>query len=68
MKSCNTEGSSYSSCLFSYSLHPQEAVKKPKVTVSPRHMIVHPGDTVSFTLDVERVAGGDFCLSGVRLH
>jgi len=43
---------------------PQNEVKKPKVTVSPRHMIVHPGDTVTFTVDVERVVGGTFVCQG----
>ena len=42
----------------------QEEAKKPKVTVTPRHMIVHPGDTVTFTVDVERVVGGTFVCEG----
>lgn len=42
----------------------QEEVKKPNVTVSPRHMIVHPGDTVTFTVEVERVVGGTFVCEG----
>ena len=37
---------------------PQEQPKTPKVTINPRHMIVHPGDTISFTVDVERISGG----------
>ena len=43
---------------------PQEQPKTPRVTVSPRHMIVHPGDTVSFTVEVERISGGTLVCSG----
>jgi hypothetical protein len=42
----------------------QEEPKKPKVTVTPRHMIVHPGDAVSFTVEVERVSGGTLVCEG----
>lgn len=45
-------------------LTPQDTSKVPKVTVTPRHMIVHPGDTVSFTVDIERVTGGTLVCQG----
>lgn len=45
-------------------LFPQDQPKKPKVTVNPRHMIVHPGDTVTFTVEVERVTGGTLVCEG----
>lgn len=45
-------------------LFPQDQPKKPKVTVNPRHMIVHPGDTVTFTVEVERVSGGTLVCEG----
>ncbi len=50
--------------LSSMPLYPQEAPKKPKVTVTPPHMIVHPGDTVSFTVEVERTTGGVLVCEG----
>ncbi len=43
---------------------PQEQPKAPRVTVTPRHKIVHPGDTVSFTVEVERVSGGTTVCEG----
>ncbi|MBU7024151.1 MAG: tetratricopeptide repeat protein [Theionarchaea archaeon] len=42
----------------------QEQPKKPAMTVSPSHMIVHPGDTVSFTVNVERTEGGTTVCEG----
>jgi hypothetical protein len=45
-------------------LLPQELPNSPKVTVTPRHMIVHPGDTVSFTVTVERISGGTTVCKG----
>ncbi len=50
--------------LSSMSVLPQEQPKKPRVTVNPRHMIVHPGDTVSFTVEVERTTGGTLVCKG----
>lgn len=43
---------------------PQDQPKKPNVTLTPSHMIVHPGDTVSFTVTVERVTGGTLVCEG----
>lgn len=43
---------------------PQEQPKKPRVTVTPQHKIVHPGDTVSFTVEVERISGGTTVCEG----
>jgi len=50
--------------LSSMPVLPQEQPKKPRVTVTPQHMIVHPGDTVSFTVTVERVTGGTLVCEG----
>jgi len=50
--------------LSSMSSFTQEQPKKPRVSVNPRHMIVHPSDTVSFTVEVERVSGGTLVCSG----
>jgi hypothetical protein len=42
----------------------QDQPKKPKVTVDPQHMIVHPGEAVSFTVEVERISGGTLVCKG----
>lgn len=44
---------------------PQEQPKTPAVSITPRHMIVHPGDTVSFTVEVERISGGTLVCEGI---